>query len=294
MKIPKRRIIASTFGLAGVLGFGWGSGSDLVAPRAEAQVAGKAAAKGAALQGALAPWTATRTTPPSNLANQGIWAEVVSSTSRWIVVQNEEKQQFPIASDRIHQFLVRWPSSVGDLTPDSMVEATGTQTSSGSMMTDHLDVYEADAQNLVSPTLQNVGGPGQGVTAGYSANYSFINFQSLNFGATNWTEIPTAGATNWTELPNIAATSGLIHVVGRPTSRNPVILAGFSPVPGTASMAVGPADHGMSVTQVTLGTNSYAKKGDLVHLIADSALPRGLDVNQLVLYKKIRLSQFQP
>ena len=314
MKILKRRIIASTLGAAGVFGLGWGIGSSLLAPRADAQVMGgsvggpapatkaansPAAARGAnaraaaaAANGNLAPWTAPRSSPPTSAIGQGMWAEVVSSTSRWIVVQNQEGQQFPIAGDRIHQFLVRWPSLLADLTPGSLVEATGTQTSSASMMTDHIDVYEADAQNLVTPTMQGVGPAGPaGATAGFSGNYSFINYQSLNFGSLNWTEMPSSGTVNWTETPNIGVNSGMLHVVGHPTAVNPLTLAGFAPTPPT--MTVAPAG-GMTVTQVTLGTNSYAKKGDLVHVIAETALPRGLDVNQLVLYKKVRLSQFQP
>jgi len=300
MKIFRSRIVGSTLAAVVVLGCGFGAGWVSVAPEAQAQgqapgganpapkgaAAGRVTPKGQA----PAPWTALHTSPQSVVSQQGIWAEVISSTSRWIVVQNQDGQQLPIAADRIRQFLVRWPSSVGDLSTSSLVEATGPQTSSTSMMTDHIDVYEADAQNLVSPTIQSVAGPNQGPVQVNTSNFSFIDFETLNFGSRNWTEIPSAGTSNWTELPSITNGSMLLHVVGRSAAINPIQLGGFGP----GLMTVAPGPNGMSVTQVTLGTNSYAKKGDLVHLVADSAAPRSLDVSQLVLYKKIPLRRFQP
>ncbi len=304
MKILPPRIVGLPLVAVVVLGCGFGAGWVSVAPEAQGQAPGaNPAPKGAAAGRATpkgqapAPWTALHTSPQSVVSQQGIWAEVVTSTSRWIVVQtlkdeqNQGGQQLPIAADRIRQFLVRWPSAVGDLSPSSMVEATGPQTSSTSMMTDHIDVYEADAQNLVSPTIQSVAGPNQGGPVQVNtSNFSFIDFETLNFGSRNWTEIPSAGTSNWTELPSITNGSMLLHVVGRSAAINPIQLGGFGP----GLMTVAPGPNGMSVTQVTLGTNSYAKKGDLVHLVADSAAPRSLDVSQLVLYKKIPLRRFQP
>ena len=310
MQIPQPRILASTLGAVVVLSFALVVESRALPPQAQAPAGGNViggsvggplpAGRGGAAPrgpqggaaGGLVPWTAIHTPPQSVLPTQGMWGEVIASTSRWIVIQNQEGQQFPLAADRIRQFLIRWPSSVNDLSPASMVEATGVQTSTNSMMTDHIDVYEADAQNLVSPTIQSVAGANGGPVQVNTSNFSFIDFETLNFGARNWTELPGSGTTNWTELPSIVqGGSLLLHVVGRSTGINPVQLSGFGP--GTMSVTPGPSGA-MTVTQVTLGTNSYAKKGDLVHLTADSASARGLDVSQLVLYKKIPLRRFQP
>ena len=303
MKILQRRIVASSLGAVAVLGLSIGVGPGVGAPQAGAQVAAapKAAQAPApapkAAQAApnLPPWTAQHASPQAVIQQeqqqqQGMWAEVISSTARWMVIQSQDGHQFPIAADRIKQYLVRWPSSINDLSPTSMVEATGIRTSSAAMMTDHIDVYEADAQNLVSPTIQSVAGPGQVAGFGHTSNFGFIDFESLNFGSQNWTEMPSAGVVNWTETPNVGGGGMLLHVVGRSTAINPVQLSGFGP----GSIMVAPGQNGMSVTQVTLGTMSYAKKGDLVHLTADGASARGLDVSQLVLYKKIPLRRFQP
>ena len=295
MKILGQRIIASACGTAAVLGCGIGLGLGFgpAGRPVEAQQAEKAAAnprRGAAPDA----WTAAHTAPQSAVSPQGMWGEVVSATSRWIVVQNQEGQQFPIASDRIHQFLVRWPSSLGELSPSSLVEATGYRNGAESVMTDHIDVYEANAQNLVTPTLQNLGG-GTADPLGMASplnnsNFNSINFETLNFGSVNWTELRDSGTANWTELPAFPNATLLIHVVGRSTGINPLILTGFGPT----SLSVVPGQNGMTVTQVTLGTNSYAKKGDQVHIVPEGVTPRGLDVGQLVLYKKIPLRQFQP
>ncbi len=313
MKIPAHRIIASTLGAVAVLGFAVGIGVGPGTVSLQAQVpagAGAGAAPKAAAganQGpgvgagaaAVVPtfpaWTAAHTAPQSVIAPQGMWGEVVASTPRWIVIQNQDGQQLPIASDRIRQFLVRWPASVNDLTPQSMVEATGFRTGQGMMAVDHIDIYEANAQSLVTPTLQNLGG-GTADPLGMSsplnaANFNSINFETLNFGSVNWTELRDAGTANWTELPAFPNGTLLVHVVGTAIAANPVTLANFAP---GATMTVSPGQNGMSVTQVTLGTNTYAKKGDMVHLIPDNATPRGLDVTQMVLYKKIPLRQFQP
>ena len=279
MKILGYRLVASALGAVVVLGFGLGMGLGTVAPRANAQVGatpkGAAGANGggAAAIPNLPPWTALRGSPQSFVSPQGMWAEVIASTSRWLVVQNQDGQQFPIAADRIRQFLVRWPSSVNDLSPASMVEATGMQTGTTTLMVDHIDVYEADAQNLVSPTVQNLSGgkPPQAMT--------FDSFTQSNFGIINYQEVRD---------PN--TTTMITHVVGRSSAINPIQLTGV----GTAPITVISGQNGMSVTQVTLGTNSFAKKGDLVHLIPETASPRGLDVRQMVLYKKIPLRQFQP
>ena len=300
MKNLGRRIIAPALGLGVAVGIGLGVGGF---PRARGQAApgaraGAAAGQAGAAMPNLPPWTAQHGSPQTALqqlqqaAQQpGIWAEVIATTPRWIIVQSQEGQQFPIAADRIRQYFVRWPSALSELKPTSMVEATGVRTSSAAMMTDHIDVYEEDAQTLVSPTIQSVAGPNGGPPGfGHTSNFGFIDFESLNFGSLNWTEMPTAGAVNWTETPNVGGGGMLLHVVGRVAATAPLVLGGFGP----GVITVGPGGNGMTVTQVTLGTVSYAKKGDLVHVVADAASARGLDVSQLVLYKKIPLRRFQP
>ena len=85
----------------------------------------------------------------------GAWGEVIFSNAKWLVVQNHARQQFPIAIDNghIHQFLVRWPSSLNLLTNESVVEAVGRDNGSNAMLTDHVDVFEGTDQLLVTPQL---------------------------------------------------------------------------------------------------------------------------------------------
>src|SRR3954469_10905826 len=60
-------------------------------------------------------------TPPP----QGSFAKVIFANSKWLVVQNEQGQQFPVAADLIGQFLIRWPAASSDLSPAILVEAIG-------------------------------------------------------------------------------------------------------------------------------------------------------------------------
>src|SRR5690349_17489363 len=82
---------------------------------------------------------------------RGAWGEVIFANDRWIVVQNHEGQQFPIAAESINQFLVRWPTSFNALTPQSWVETTGDDVGSMTLRTTHVDVYEGTDRSLVQP-----------------------------------------------------------------------------------------------------------------------------------------------
>ena len=59
-------------------------------------------------------------TPP-----QGAWGEVIMANKRWIVVQNNLGQQFPINIESIAQFLIRWPTQLSALTgiPQATISA---------------------------------------------------------------------------------------------------------------------------------------------------------------------------
>ncbi len=83
-----------------------------------------------------------------------------------------------------------------------------------------------------------------------------------------------------------------VHIVGNSTAvgGDPIRVAGF----GLNWYTVQPSVSGMTMTQVTLGSNSYARRGDLLYLIPQNIGPRSLTVSQLVLYKKIPFRAFQP
>src|SRR5712671_612480 len=73
---------------------------------------------------------------------RGAWGEVIMANEKWVVVQNHEGQQFPIAADSINQFLIRWPYSINALTNQSWVEAIGLDMGSNTVQTNHIDVCE--------------------------------------------------------------------------------------------------------------------------------------------------------
>jgi hypothetical protein len=207
-------------------------------------------------------------TPP---APRGEWGEIITATPKWLVVQNEQGQQFPIAADSIRQFLIRWPSSTAALTPQSMVEVNGLGMPNDSIYAEHLDVYEDSARTLVSPTVLG--------SHGFRRDIQGYEVDMLN----------TNGITNfWT--PQEWMTPNRMHVVGNPVANDPVRLAVFGSNPITVLTNV----DGLTVTQITQGSNSYAKRGDLVYVESEGAETRGLDVTRLVLYKKMPIHQFTP
>ena len=217
--------------------------------------------------------------PQLGMPPRGTWAEVVYVTSKWMVVQNESGQQFPIAADRVRQFLIRWPLPSSSITPRSMVEVTGANDGSNVLITDHIDVYENDAQSLVSPTVSSLFGD-------YEA-LSYGNFQTLSAYGTATLDPFGMGAFQ-------AAMGGTNpvrkHVVGHALANDPVQVAGF----GLNWYTIQPSPAGMSITQVTLGSNSFVRRGELVYIVPQNLGPRSVDVAQLVLYKKIPVAQFQP
>ena len=207
------------------------------------------------------------------LPPQGTWAQVINVTSKWMVVQNQAGQQFPIASDRVRQFLIRWPHSTDRLTPQSVVEVFGPNAGSNTIIADHVDVFESDAQNLVSPTASD--------TSVFNWSINPIDVDQMN----------TYGV-QFYMTPEEYSRPARSHVVGRSLG----VGADGLKVEGSGQnwYTIQPSVNGMSVTQVTLGSNSYAQRGDLVYLIPENMGTRSLDVSQLVLYKKIPLRAYQP
>ena len=63
--------------------------------------------------------------PLPQLPPKGAWGEVIMANNKWIVIQNQQGQQFPISMQGVAQFLIRWPTTLDALTPNSLVEAIG-------------------------------------------------------------------------------------------------------------------------------------------------------------------------
>jgi hypothetical protein len=214
---------------------------------------------------------------------QGAWGEVIMANSKWIVVQNHQGQQFPIATTAINQFLIRWPTGVNNLTDNSMIEAIGENLGSNVMKTDHVDVFEGSNQTLVAPTYSSLLPNNRVVTTIDPGFNRFMN--GFDIGAQNllygWAYPTGAGELGIPER---------LHVVGGVLGINPLRLR----VPGNNFATVLPADPGvLTITEMTRGNSSFAEKGDLVFLMPTELTQRTVALSQLVLYKKIPFRQFR-
>jgi len=220
------------------------------------------------------------------LPPQGAWGEVINVTQRWIVVQNHTGQQFPIAIDDIQEFLIRWPTSINDLNGQSMVEAVGQDAGSNIVRTNHIDVFNGSNRTLVAPTYNSLLPNNMVVTTLDPGFNRFMNpwdyaGQNMLYG---WAYPVPA---------NISGIPSRLHVVGNVVDRNPQGPMVRIGLPGNNLATVVPDDTGqMTITEVTRGTSTYARKGDFAFMMPLQTTPRGLVLSQLVLYKQIPLAQF--
>jgi hypothetical protein len=200
------------------------------------------------------------------LPPQGAWGEVINVTPRWLVIQNYSGQQFPISVDDIGEFLIRWPSSIANLGPRSVVEAIGISLGSNLVEAAHIDVFEGADRSLIQPTYDT----------GFDGTMLNWVFATQNNLLNGWAYPLSTG------MPG--TTTERLHVVGTVIERSPLRLS----IPGNNIATVVPAGNvQLTVTQVTRGTVNAARKGDFAFIVPMSITPKGLVVSQLVLYKSI-------
>ena len=213
----------------------------------------------------------------------GAWGEVIMANARWMVVQNHEGQQFPIATDAVGQFLIRWPASFNDLGQESLIEAIGHDMGSNVLRTDHVDLFEGSDRTLVVPKIVSLLPDNRVVTAVDPAFNRFMNgfdigSQNLLYG---WA-YPTA--------PGELGIPGRLHVVGNAIGINPLRVS----VQGNNFATALPADGGgMTITQITRGNTSFAEKGDLAYLMPTDLTTRTVTLSQVVLYKKVPVKLYR-
>ncbi|WP_205678734.1 hypothetical protein [Aquisphaera insulae] len=221
-----------------------------------------------------------------DLPPEGAWGEVINVTSRWIVIQNHSGQQFPIALDDVREFLIRWPARFDELNQQSVVEAVGQDAGSNVVRTSHLDVFEGEDRDLVSPTYNSILPNNMVVTTLDPGFNRFMNAwdyagQNMLYG---WA-YPVPSNTNG--IPS------RLHVVGNVLGllQGPVVRIGL---PGNNFATIGPDASGqMTISQITRGTSALTRKGDYAFLMPIQITPRGVIVSQLVVYKKVTYRQFR-
>ena len=197
-----------------------------------------------------------------SVAPQGVWGEVIMANGRWIVIQNAAGQQFPIDFNAIRQFVVRWPTRLDVMAPNALLEVTGVDAGSNRVRTNHIDVYEGSARNLVTPTMLRMLGANRVITP-------LDVDQAQTYGAM---------------FPFSPAEAGIpprIHAVGHVVGVDPVRIG----VDVTNWIDIFPDADGLDMTQVTLGTPTHVKKGDLVYYIPEGAGVKSLAISRLILYK---------
>jgi hypothetical protein len=241
---------------------------------------------GQAYPGPLVNLTAGGLVPLPPPPPPGAWGEVIFANERWIVVQNSDGQQFPIAADSINQFLVRWPITLSALTPASWIEATGDDIGSMSLRTTHIDVYEGTDRALVQPTYKSLLPFNRVVT---TIDPTFNRMMNTFDIAGQNTLYGWAYPIDPDENPN--GIPGQLYAVGNVLQTTPIRIG----VPGDNVVSIFPAPGGnMSMSQVTRGTPSFAKSGDSVFLTTLDRNEKTLVLSQLVLYKKIPIKEFSP
>jgi len=201
---------------------------------------------------------------------QGDWGEVIMANARWVVLQNSQGQQLPLSYDQIRQFVVRWPTRLDLIAADAFLEVTGVDIGSNQVRTNHIDVYEGKDRTMVTPTMLRLFGANRVLTP-------FDLEQAQLYG----TVIPFSPA----EM-NIPPR---VHAVGTVQGLDPLRVG----VEGNNWVAVLPAEDGLDMTQVTPGTPTYVKKGDVVYFIPEAANAKSLAVSRLILYKKMTLRAYQ-
>jgi hypothetical protein len=217
------------------------------------------------------------------IAPGGAWGEVIMANAKWLVVQNQSGQQFPIAGDSIGQFLIRWPYDLRDLNNESVVEAIGPDFGSNTLRTDHIDVFEGADRDLVNPTYTSLLPNNRPVTAIDPAFPRFMNpwdigAQNLLYG---WA---------FPVQPGVTGIPGQLHVVGSAVGVNPVRLL----VPGNNFATVFPDEAGnLAVFQLTRGDTNFAEKGDIVYMEPTDIATRTVVLSLAVLYKRIPFKQFR-
>jgi len=219
-----------------------------------------------------------------DLPPQGAWGEIIHATPRWLILQNYDGQQFPIAVQDISEFLIRWPTTIDDVGPNALIEAIGPDLGSNMVRPSHIDFFDGADRNLVAPTYNSVLPNNRIVTA---VDPGFVRLMNA------WDYAGQNMLYGWAfpVSPGMTGIPSRLHVVGVLADNNPVRIAG----PGNVVATVVPDESNrITVTQVTRGSTSYARKGDVAFIMPVQVTPRGLVVSQLILHKTIPLRLFNP
>lgn len=203
---------------------------------------------------------------------RGEWLQVLTATDRWLVLQNERGQQFPVAYDSIGEFLMRWPSSLDRVAPDDLVEVTGIDMANNQVGTQEVDVYKGAARQLVTPTYQLI--------LGFNRVMSPFDLEQQRTLGINLQYVLT---------PEEQMMPARLHMVAPAANLNPLQLVSG----GNNVVTVVPGINGATVTEITQGAPRFVEPGDMAYVIPlmDRSGPRSVALGRLVVYKGYGVNQ---
>jgi hypothetical protein len=198
------------------------------------------------------------------------WAEVLSVTPKWIVLQTGDGRQYPVTANALGRFIVRWPILPSMVSPTALVEVEGMSPSANIVLTNNVEVYEGAARSFVTPTFMTP--TDAGILRQYDATYTF-GFDSMN---QFWSMYPSQPAVAMQNVP--LAT----YIVAPVVNIMPLMLG----TPSNQMMRVGPANgRTFDMTRNVVGTIDQLRTGDLVYAVPSAANPKAMGLSVLIVYK---------
>lgn len=198
------------------------------------------------------------------------WAEVLSVSPRWVVLQSAEGRQYPVSTGAMGRFIVRWPILPSMISSTALVEAEGQSPSVNVVLTSAVEVYEGAARGMVSPTY--ITPTDAGILRQYDATYTF-GFDSLN---QFWSMYPSQPAVAMQNVPL------LTYIVAPVVNLFPLMLSS----PSNQAIQIAPANgQAFRLTRIVMGTLDQLEPGDLVYASPNFANPKGMGLSGIIVYK---------
>jgi len=198
------------------------------------------------------------------------WAEVLSVSPKWVVLQSADGRQYPVSAGALGRFIVRWPILPSMVSATALVEAEGGSPSVNVVMTNNVEVYEGAARGLVTPTY--ITPTDAGIMRQYDATYTF-GFDSMN---QFWSMYPSQPSVNMQNVPL------LTYIVAPVVNIFPLMLGS----PSNQAIRVAPANgQSFRMTRIVMGTLDQLQPGDLVYAVPNSATPKGMGLSVMIVYK---------
>ncbi|MCY2936611.1 MAG: hypothetical protein WCJ40_09365 [Planctomycetota bacterium] len=224
---------------------------------------------GSAFQSAKAQQGAGAT-PNFGLNNPG-WAEVLSVTPKWVVLQSADGRQYPVSSAALGRFIVRWPILPPMVSATALVEAEGQSPSVNTVLTNSVEVYEGAARGFVSPTY--ITPTDAGILRQYDATYTF-GFDSMN---QFWSMYPSQPAV---AMQNVQL---MTYIVAPVVNIFPLMLG----TPSNQAIRIAPANgQAFRMTRIVVGSLDQLRPGDLVYAVPNDANNKSMALSVMIVYKK--------